>query len=149
MKKSDDKLWIGLIAGIVATIWNELATLATLPLHFKHNYWDYGSSLVFRHKPKNWKEFAIAILVQIFFSVQLSIIYAYYENKFPTKHYLIKGVIFGGTIWFLIQGILFLFDIKDPTHKPPEAISEFLIAIIFGVITAWMVNKKKLKRNEE
>jgi hypothetical protein len=137
-----DKLKIGLIAGIYATIFKEISNILSIwIIHAEHTYWDYAGFIAFNQKPHGIN-LAIAIFIQIFFSISLAAIYSYGVRFFPTKLYLIRGSMFGGAVWFSIQAILFVLKIsKLVSNKGIEALWEFVTAIIFGMIVSYMVEK--------
>jgi uncharacterized membrane protein len=140
-----DKLKIGLIAGSIATGFQQIVSLISdTILHTEHNYWDYASFILYNHHHKNAAELAVSIIIQIFFSIQLGVAYSYFEECLKTKYHYIKGAMYGGTVWFTITGILFLFQITPlKTHGAFEAGWEFLIGVIFGTILSFFVNKLK------
>jgi hypothetical protein len=148
MKKElkKDKLKIGLIAGLYATIFKEISSLLSMwIIHAQHTYFDYAGYIAFNQKPHGFN-LAIAIFIQIFFSASLAVIYSYGIKLFPTKLYLIRGSMFGATVWFIIQAILFVLKVsKLVSNSGIEALWEFMTAIIFGIIVGYVVEKQMNK----
>jgi hypothetical protein len=142
-----DKLKIGLIAGAYATIFKEISSILEIYIiHAKHTYWDYAGFIAFNQKPHGFN-LAIAIFIQIFFSASLAAIYSYGIKFIPTKLYLVRGAMFGGVIYFLVQAILFVLKVsKLVSNSGIEALWEFLTAIIFGMIVAYVVEKQMKKK---
>lgn len=144
MKKESDNLKIGLIAGFYAVLFLGLSSLLSIWLiHPIHTYWDYAGYIAFNQKTSGFK-LVVSIIIQFFFTFQLAVIYPYFADIIKTKLYLIRGIVYGGSIWFFIQGILFIFQIiKLEKNEPGEIVWEFLTAIIFGMIVSWITEKKK------
>jgi hypothetical protein len=138
-----DKLLIGLQAGLFATIFKEIGGFVALWAKAKHTYWDYAAVLILQHRAETVLEYAFAVFIQAFFSMSLAVFYAYTEVKFPTRYPLIKGSLFGGGIWMIIQAAILLFKVQDlHLHSINGAIMEFVVAVGFGVIVSWWVDQK-------
>jgi hypothetical protein len=141
-----DKLKIGIIAGSIATFVLQILAIIELLFKAKHTYWDYASYILFNHKYQGFAETALSIGIQIFFSVQLGVIYSYLDEKIPTKLCKTKGAMFGGTAWFSITGMLFIYQITQlKTHSAWESSYEFLSGVIYGIVLAIFTRNLKAR----
>jgi hypothetical protein len=143
MAKNKDRLIIGLQAGGFGTVFKEFGGLVALWINAKHTYWDYAAVLIYGRRAESPGEYAFAVIIQFVFSATLAVGYAYFERFFPTEKPIIKGGIFGGSIWLIIQAVIIINKIQPlQGHTLRGAIAEFLVATIFGAIIGWWVERK-------
>jgi uncharacterized membrane protein len=96
-----DKFLQGAIAGLIAGIVKDIPTIiAEFFLKTYPTYWSYSSMVVFGELPKTFLDYIYAFLVELLFSVFVGVTIVYIIGKIPSKHYLVKGMFFGGLIWF-------------------------------------------------
>jgi hypothetical protein len=142
-KINKDRLIIGIQAGGIATAFKELGGLISLWIGAEHTYWDYAAVLLLGRHAKTPGEYAFAVIIQIIFSATLAAGYAYREDRFPTNYPLIKGGMFGGGIWLVIQTVILLFKIQPlQSHTLKGSVAEFVTAIVFGIVVSWWVDRK-------
>jgi hypothetical protein len=114
IKPIEDRFMRGLISGFIAGTLKDIPDffLADL-LKIKHlAFWDYAGEMILNRIPKVFIDHILAFLTEVTFSLGLGIIYALLIiPKFPTRHYLIRGTIYGCACWFTLMSVIKLFHI--------------------------------------
>lgn len=133
-----DRLVAGFIAGaaggIVMNIYIQLAWFFNLT---QVRYVDWASVLLYGHRPHGVGDAVFAQIVQVIFAGILGILFAYLILAISSRHYLLRGAIFGFAAFFLIYGATLLFELHEviPLELPTVAV-DFAGAGIFGLVLA-------------
>lgn len=125
----------GAISGVVCTIFNML--LGTIGLNTLR-WIDWMGIITYDHVPP----FTVGETLFTFFGIVvftgvLGIVFAYFVPALTSKNLLLKGFLWGVTIWFIIDGITTLFTIEGTTPLPlMSAISAYITASLYGLLLA-------------
>lgn len=114
LKPIEDQFMRGLTGGFIAGFIKDIPDVFLVDLFkIKHlAFWDYVGEMVLNHIPKGFIEHFIAFVIQVAFSLSLGIIYSnLFIPKFPTKHHLVRGAIYGSACWFVLMSVIRLFQI--------------------------------------
>lgn len=137
-----DRFTRGFIAGIIAA-------LVPFIIHFiayflkltTLRYADFIGIFVFGHKPVSSGELFFSIIVQICVLGGLGIAFALLIPLFSSKNYALKGLVFGGFIWFMVYFITFLFQIPEFKSIPLKtAITNLIGGCLWGISLGLALN---------
>jgi hypothetical protein len=135
-----DKFIQGSIAGLIAGTLKDIPNLSFYFLKLtEKTYFDYSGALAFDRPPKGIAEYVFAFCLQLMFSIFLGIIFSHLTPKIKSKHYLLKGAVFGGAIWIFIKLGVLVFQIEILYFKNlSSAIENIANSIFYGIILAWI-----------
>jgi magnesium-transporting ATPase (P-type) len=78
----------------------------------------------------------------------LAVIYTYTKDLIPTKHPILRGAMFGGSVWFLFRSFIILFNLKELILKDYTIVMFNIInSILYGIIIAFVLEKLEKKNN--
>lgn len=140
-------LFAGLVAGIVHDFYDVITNLLKID---EHSYFDWVGIVIIGKEPKTLIEYILTISAKTFLSAILGILFAYLIPKLTSKNLVIKGSIFGATIWFIFFTAVFVFKIeKLMDTNATSALSDAVNSIVYGIILALGYNylDKKQKLN--
>lgn len=133
-----DRLMKGFLAGVTGGVIMNIFDFSAFYLKLEElRFLDWAAIVFTDSMPHGFAETAFALLVQIVFSGMLGIFFAYTIPKLTSRNLLLKGWLFGIAVWFVLYGLLLLFEI--PGIIPfnfKTSISDFVIASIFGIVMA-------------
>ena len=136
-----DKLMIGVIAGTVGDIIKNILTFIYEKLNLHPTFWDYGYYLIFQKSIDKLDSRIIpSIIVELFFGIGLATMYSYLAHFMETKHILLRGIMFGGLIWFSLRGAITLSHIKElVTFDLTIIFLNWAATLIFGLTVALVI----------
>jgi hypothetical protein len=102
-------------------------------------YFDYAGYIGFNRIPHTFIEYIFAYILEVTFSTGLGVIFSLLSPKIPSRHYLIKGMMFGGLIWYIVTSMIKLDKItKLMTHDLITPLLTLMFSIIYGLIIAYV-----------
>lgn len=82
--------------------------------------------------------FLVGIISHTIVGTIFGVIFAYIILITSSRYNLIKGLGFGAVLWFLLSGFGTIFRLPLFKNIPPgDAISTFVGALIYGILTAY------------
>lgn len=138
----------GIIGGIFMNIWSVLAYYVIKISEIR--FLDWASVFLYGHMPLSIPEALYALIIQIGFAGGLGVLMAYFIQGVGSQGYLLKGIVFGFGIFFLIYSIPTLFNTPGLVIIPFfSALSNNIGGIIWGFTTAYCLGyfDNKLKSN--
>lgn len=136
-----DKLLRGVIAGVAAGLIKDLPpVIFHITKHeFSPTYWDYAGKIGFGRIPHTGWEIAYAIILQICFSIGISVAMVYLLPKIKSSLWYVKGAAFGFGVWFFIRITVTLFALKEFT-QPQIFVSIINVStsVVYGVLVAFL-----------
>jgi hypothetical protein len=141
----------GVIGGTIAAFAKDIPD-ALVHMIFKItklSFWDYSGIIATGKHPVGILEQVYAFGYEVIFSIFLGIIYANIAPHINTKHYLLRGAIYGAMVWFVIRMAVIAYQITALFNEDINtAIAHSIGSILFGMVLAWVVNflQKKEKR---
>lgn len=142
IKSTQDQMMRGVIAGLVAGVVKDLPDLLLqYGLHIKKLvFWDYVGIMLLNNKPSNFMEHLVAFCLQVTFSLGLGVVYSVFiAPRIKTKHYLIRGLLFGAFCWFVLVSIVRLYYVKIllvPDIVTP--VFTIILSSLYGLLVAWV-----------
>jgi hypothetical protein len=140
LKPIPDQFMRGLIGGLIAGTVKDIPDVVLVDLFkIKHlAFWDYVGEMILNQIPKSIFEHFIAFTLQVAFSLGLGIIYSTIVIPgFPTKHYLVRGAIYGSACWFVLMSIIKLFHITPLfAHNLRTPLLTMLFSAGYGLLLA-------------
>ena len=144
-----DTFFRGLIAGFTAGIVKDIPDFFLHSVfHFKKlSFWDYAGVVTFNKMPHSFIEHVVAFGFQLIFSTGLGIVFIFLASKVvKTKHYLLEGLVFGSSVWFIITAAIKVFRITElQTKGLSDPLITLLLSMAYGlllmVIDHWLQNR--------
>jgi uncharacterized membrane protein len=143
-----DRFFRGFIAGFVGGIAMNLWTLVALNvLNWEIiRFVDWAGVIVFGDLPRNHIQGVIALALQFLWVGTLGIIFAFLIPQVTSQAYLLKGLLFGVTVGFIIYAIPTLFQMPIlAEHSTATVVSNHIGGAIWGVVmskTLHLLDKK-------
>lgn len=138
----EDRLTRGLIAGIIAGIVMDIYSFAVYDLNLSTlRYPDWSGIVIFNHTPpfQSW-ELVLATITQIFFTGVMGIVFTYLIPQVTSRNFLLKGWLYGSSIWFAIDIFDTLFKVDGLGQVPfLTAVTNYIGAAIFGLVLAEVI----------
>lgn len=139
----NDRFVQGLIAGICGGI-SSLAwgMFSRYVLRFTTMlYADFAAALVYGQKAANLPEKLFSHFVVFMFFGLDGILFAFLLKAINRKNLLLKGLFWGGLIWFISYVITLLFKVPGLLKVPfRTAVSQLIGGLIWGATTALVLN---------
>jgi hypothetical protein len=144
-----ERFIIGVVAGTIAGI---LKDIPDAIFHFllritNITFSDYAGTIALGHRPAGLTEHLYAVFYEIVFSVFIGIIFVNLAPYFETKHYLLRGAIYGALVWFTIRCAVMAFGITplvdgDILSTIINSLNSILYGTILGVIIHYLERKR-------
>lgn len=137
----NDQTTKGIIAGVIGAVVQNIYIYFTQLLGFtKLNYQDYSQVVIFLRIYKGMLPTFLGILGHFVWDILFGIIFAYLIKFTPRKLYIIKGVVYGVIIWYLIKLGATLFRLTVFMSPPPNSVFVFFIgSILYGAAIAYVL----------
>ena len=146
----EDRFIRGFIAGISAGIVMDILEYLSFILKITElSYWEWASVLIFGYRATALTEVFLALMLQIFFSGVVGILFAYFVPLVTSRYYLMKGALFSIFICFLSNAVIYMFKVTPLAPvKADTVFSNIVTVAIYGLVLAqmlrWMDNKLKV-----
>lgn len=126
----------GFLAGVLMNILNYLSFYV---LNFTEiRYLDWAAVLIYGHKPFNLLETLFAQAGQLFFASIMGVLFAYLLAGATSANHLLKGWVFGLTVWFSTHALTILYRVPELSRIGLDsASSTFISASLYGLALAW------------
>lgn len=133
-----DRFFRGFIAGIIGGVPSIIFNNLTKYFHFSSvRFSDFFAVFIYGFKTSSLQYVLFSIFGQFIFFGILGSIFAFMLLGISSQGYIIKGWLFGATIWFLTYAVVTLF--KLPNFKETllsTSVSNFIGASIWGIVMA-------------
>jgi len=128
----------GVFGGIVKDLFDFLFYYG---LHFVHyRYLDFAAAIIYGGKPAFWFDTAFAQFVELIFSGVLGILYATLIPNETNRNYLIKGWLYGVSIWLFLCIMGTIYKVPFFTKTPWQtSFGDFLTSSIYGIAMVWFL----------
>jgi hypothetical protein len=112
-------------------------------------FWDYAGIIVLKRHPEGILEHVYSFLYEVTFSILIAVIYIHLIPYLQTKHYLLRGAVFGAIVWFFIQAAALAFRIEAVIVRSDliTSIVNSVNSLIYGMILAYVIHALE-KRGE-
>lgn len=141
LKFSDDLLLVGAFSGLLADGTMDLMEIGLMRLKIIHYPLDVmAAGMIIRHPGylKTFSGYLVGYLAGAALSMLIGIAFVYLMKKAGHQWLILKGMVFGWIIWFLIYGGvaagLRLTLLYDPT--PSQALLQMVFHLVFGGLLA-------------
>lgn len=148
----EDRFTRGFFAGVVGALAMSVVSYTSFYLfHFTEmRLFDYAAVIIYGHKVSVLWEAIFAQLAQFVFAGIMGVLFAYLITKLTSKNYLLKGWIFGISVWFFLFAIGTLYRLPHLFRIAPEsAFTNFIASSFYGLVLAqtlhWLDNRIKSK----
>ncbi len=131
-------------AGAVAQdIYVYIAKLAGLT---DRTYLDYARIMIMFKNHDGVLATIVSIIGHMITDMLFAVLFVYFIKVTSAKYMYLKGIIYGGVIWFILIGLGTLFRLPVFTTAPPSAaLALFVGAVMYGAIVVFTL---KLLRSE-
>ncbi len=136
----DEKLIRSFVAGVIGGIVKDAVDFVLYYLlHFgNYRYLDFAAQILYGHKPTFWWDTIFAQLIELIFCGLLGLVFYAVIPKETTKNCLMKGWLYGLSVWLFLCTMGMVFKIPYFTKTPWQTTnSDFITSSIYGVILAW------------
>lgn len=142
-----DRFVAGALAGIIGAIVQDIYAITIKSLGIiDRSYIDFASVMIMSESIDGILGFMVGLLAHVGVGVLFGLGFAYIIKKTSSNYLLFKGIIFGLSLWFLLLGYGTTFKLPMFKNLPPlNALTTFVGAVIYGVVTAYtlrLIDKK-------
>ena len=135
-----DRFMNGIIAGTAGAIVMNTFDLLSYWLFRTIRFLDFAAVFIYESKPTFWWDTIFALLVQIVFSATLTLFFIYLLPYLKVNNYLFKGLLFGGSSWFIIYTIVKIYKIPLLYNTPWQTTtSNIFTSAIFGIVVIMVI----------
>ena len=116
IKPITDGFMRGLVSGFLAGALKDIPDLFLVELFQVKRiaFWDYVGVMILNRMPQGFGDHLLAIIIEITFSMGLGIIYSLKViPAFSTRHFLIRGMVYGCACWFILESVIKLYHITS------------------------------------
>ncbi|HEX3047040.1 MAG TPA: hypothetical protein VHY08_19960 [Bacillota bacterium] len=142
MPKINDRFLRGLTGGLIAGTCKDLPDIFLVDLFkIKHlAFWDYVGEMILNQIPKSLSDHILAFIIEVAFSLGLGIIYSIIViPAFPSKHYLVRGMIYGSACWFILMSLIKLFHISSLfVFDKFTPLATLFLSAVYGLMLAFL-----------
>lgn len=128
--------FIGSIGAVVQNLYGLSARLAGVkgPI-----YWDYGKVLIFSGKVLSGiLPTVLGTIAHLVWDIILGIVFVYLIRDSFDRYLVLKGVVYGAIVWFIIKTIATLFRVPVIVDVSPYTVLFFFIgSLFFGLVIAY------------
>jgi len=143
-----DRFARGVIAGFAAALCQTaLNIFSYFVLHVPGGrYYNFAASLVLGKKSSTVSEAIFSVIIQIGFATAMGVLFAYLILGIKSKNHILKGMLWGLTIWFASYAVITLFKIETGLKinifsATSNAITSAVWGILLVMILRWLDNK--------
>ena len=142
-----DRFTRGFLAGILAGVPTFFFNIGAFYFNLSTLRWaDFMGLYVMGRKPIGLGETLFTIIAVYIFLSFLGIIFAYLIPKISSYNYLLKGWVFGVSIWFIAYAVTMLYKVPELAFIPLKTVvSSFIGGSIWGIslsyILKWLDNR--------
>jgi len=135
----NDRLTRGIIAGAVGAVVQNIYIYAAQMMGFTTtNYGDYSEILFFSKLLPGFFPNFFGIIGHFVWDTFLGVVFAYGIKYTSSRFYVLKGLVYGAFIWWIVNVICKLFRIPVFSTLPYQELGVFLVgALLFGFIAAF------------
>lgn len=135
----DEKLIRSFVAGVIGGVAKDVLDFISYCLHItNYRYLDFAAQILYTKAPTFWWDATFAQFIELIFCGLLGVLYFTLIPKSTNKNYLLKGWLFGVSIWLFLCGLGTLFKIPYFYKIPwPTSNSDFVTSSIYGIVLAW------------
>ncbi len=141
----DDKVIYGATIGLAAGVVKNLLNIALQWLHLIDSHFcNYAAGMFMKEAEVNTPAGIVAgYLADFTLSMILGVVFVYYMVFTGMRRPLLKGLIFGVAVWFLIYGGLTALGITcyRETHAV-HGLIQFVLHVVFGLSLGVLVRKR-------
>ncbi|MHB1419051.1 MAG: DUF6789 family protein, partial [Bacillota bacterium] len=95
--------------------------------------------LIFGHRPSTLGELILSTAYQYFFLGVLGIIFAYLIPIISSRNYWLKGIVFGGLVWFVFISVFAFFN-KIKNVPLNTGLTCLAAGIVWGCTMGYVMN---------
>lgn len=135
-----EKLIRSFVAGVIGGIVKDAVDfIFYYLLHLgNYRYLDFAAQILYSHKPTFWWDTIFAQLIELIFCGLLGLVFYAIIPRETNKNCLIKGWLYGVSIWLFLCTMGMVFKIPYFTKTPWQTTnSDFITSSIYGMILAW------------
>ncbi len=125
----------GAVAGLIQNLYGNLVKFLGVS---DRAFADFALVMITFKPYSGFAAFLVGIISHTIVGTIFGVIFAYIILITSSRYNLIKGLGFGAVLWFLLSGFGTIFRLPLFKNIPPgDAISTFVGALIYGILTAY------------
>lgn len=134
----NDRMTRGIIAGAVGAVVQNVYIFAAQMTGFTQtNYEDYSEMLFFSKLLPGFFPTFFGLIGHFIWDIFLGVVFAYGIKYTSSRFYLLKGIVYGAFIWWVVNVICILFRIPVFSSLSYRELGAYLIgALLFGFVLA-------------
>lgn len=139
MMMIDDRVTRGIIAGAIGAVIQDIYSYTLIIFGLLDRaYLDYARAMIMYKDYKGILATLVGFLGHMMADILFAVIFVYIIKNPSSRFYLLKGAVFGGIIWYVLNGLGTLFRLPVFTVIPPgSALAMFIGAEIYGLVIAY------------
>jgi len=148
----NEKFIRSFVAGVIGGIVKDVVDFFFYyKLHFgNYRYLDFASEILYGCKPKFWWDSTFAQFIELIFCGFLGVLYFAIIPKDTNKNFLLKGWLYGVSIWLFLCTMGMVYKIPYFTKTPWETTNaDFITSSVYGIVLAWSLRLFDKKYEKE
>lgn len=136
-----DRAILGGISGIVGSVFCALYEVIAESLKITdRSFLDYTATLVANKVYPGTLGFIVAFFSQTAVGILFGVVFVYLTKIISSRYYLLKGLGYGFTLWFLLSGFGITFKLPTIMDIPPTvSLFDLTNSLLYGLITAYFI----------
>lgn len=139
-----DRFMNGLVAGTIGGTVSLITDLFMIDIlgFGTLRFSDFASILILGNKPQSFWEYVFGIIGHLGFAAVQGVIFAYLIVEISHRYIIVKGIVFGLSIWFISYTTTFLFKVPQLTNiSLYSAIVDYFSSAIYGATLGYSFYK--------
>lgn len=145
-----DRFAGGFIAGVFGGIVMNVFNLSVYILGISEfRYLDWAAVTIYGTRPTSFAEVVFALIAQLGAVGVLGIAFAYLITKITSRNVILRGLVFGSAVWFLLYAITLIYNVEQTIPlRVNTALPDLIGGMIYGITVAltlrWMDRESEL-----
>ncbi len=131
----------GLLAGVFKTI-ADLILNSFFP--YDHSYYHHAYAVISGRLPMSWGEKIFALAIDFWWTGLLGVVLILLLRTFTSTPYLVRGLFFGSTLWFLFQTVGVIWELPSFYNSElPPLINGLISDSIYGLSLGYLLQRRE------
>lgn len=137
----------GLLAGVLKTIVDYILN-SFFP--YDHSYYHHAYAVINGRLPMSWGENIFALVIDFWWTGLLGVIFLLLFRAFSSTPYLVRGLFYGSTLWFLFQTLGTIWELPTFYNSElPSLITGIISDTIYGVSLGYLLQRREQRQKTQ
>lgn len=137
-----DRAMVGGVAGLFSSILSTIYEVIAERLRITdRSFLDYTATLVSHNVYPGIQGFIVGFFSQAATGILFGVTFIYLIKLVSSRYYLLKGLGFGFSLWFILSGFGVIYNLPTIRDIPPTvSLFDLTNALLYGLTTAYIIN---------